>query len=100
MTRKVITLEDRSGPFQMVFRRLLRMVPDRDRNDRQLQRLLAFRLGVDGEAATREYLMRTSRDAIQSNYKGRLYDFLAGEPAGAPAVPPAAADPVDPPEPA
>jgi len=85
MPGKIITLEGRPGPFQMVFQRLMRMVPDRDKNDPQLRRLLAFRLGVDGEATTREYLMRTIRDAIQSNYKGRLYDLLAGEAAGAPA---------------
>lgn len=103
MPGKVIILENRSGPFQMVFQRLMRMVPDRDKNDPQLRRLLAFRLGVDGEASTREYLMRIIRDAIQNNYNGRLYDLLASE---APAVPfpphiaPPPSEPIDPPEPA
>ena len=77
MSDKVISLDKRPGPFQMVFQRILRMVPDRDKNDPQLRRLLAFRLSVDGEASTREYLMRAIRDAIQRNHTGRLYEFLS-----------------------
>jgi hypothetical protein len=41
-----------------------------------LQRLLAFRLRIDGESSTREYLMRKIRDMIQSSFKGSLYEFL------------------------
>jgi hypothetical protein len=52
------------------------MVPDRDKDDIDLKRLLAFRLRVDGEAATSEYLMRKVRDMIQCAFRGRLYDFL------------------------
>ena len=71
MSDKVISLDNRPGPFQMIFQRIMRMVPDRDRSDPQLRRLLAFRLSLDGEDATRAYLMRTIRDAIQENYTGR-----------------------------
>jgi hypothetical protein len=73
---KVISIETMSGPYQMLLDNILRMVPDRDRGDVDLQRLLAFRLRIDGESATREYLMRKIRDMIQTAHKGRLYDFL------------------------
>jgi hypothetical protein len=73
---KVIIIEELSGPVSTMLRNLLRRVPDRDRNDRALQRLLAFRLRIDGEGPTREYLMRNIREMIQCRYNGRLYDFL------------------------
>ncbi len=95
MSDKVISLDNRPGPFQMVFQRVLRMVPDRDRDDPQLRRLLAFRLSVDGEDATRAYLMRTIRDAIQENYTGRLYERMV-HGAGATDPPAPFADPPEP----
>jgi len=64
MTDKVITIEDQDGPYQALFQKILRMVPDRDRNDKNLQRLLAFRLRIDGEAALSEYLINKIREAI------------------------------------
>ena len=76
MTDKVITIEDQNGPYQAVFQKILRMVPDRDRNDKNLQRLLAFRLRIDGEAALSEYLIHKIREAIKCAYTGKLYDFL------------------------
>ena len=76
MADKIIHLEKEPGPFQALLQRVLRMVPDRDRGDPNLQRLIAFRLRVDGESATREYLIRKIRDAIQCAYHGSLYDFL------------------------
>ncbi|MGD2269445.1 MAG: hypothetical protein PVI06_03520 [Desulfobacterales bacterium] len=76
MTDKIITLEDRGGPFQMVFRRTLRMVPERDKEDKKLQRLIAFRLKIDGESATTEYLIRKINEAIKCAYTGSFYDFL------------------------
>ena len=62
--------------FQIVFQRLLRMVPDREKGNKNLQRLLAFRLEVDGEAATVEYLMRHIRDYIKCDQRLSLYDYL------------------------
>ncbi len=76
MTGKVISIEEREGPFQMIFQRTMRMVPERDRGDKDIQRLIAFRLQQDGEAATNEYLIRKIRDMIQCGYTGRLYDYL------------------------
>ena len=73
---KVISIESTSGPFQALLKNVLRMVPDRDKDDLELQRLLAFRLRIDGEGPTREYLIRKIRDMIQCAYHGRLYDFI------------------------
>ena len=76
MTDKVISIEDDEGPFQMVFQRVMRMVPDRDKHDKKLQRLIAFRLKIDGEAAISEYLISKIKEAIQCSYTGSLYDYL------------------------
>lgn len=76
MTGNVIAIEEREGPFQIVFQRLMRMVPDREKSNKNLQRLLAFRLKVDGEAATVEYLVRNIRDYIRCGNHGGLYEFL------------------------
>jgi len=76
MSDKLITIEEQSGPFQTVFRRIMRMVPDRDKNDKNLQRLLAFRLKKDGEAVLSEFLIRKIRETIKCAYTGSLYEFL------------------------
>ena len=76
MSDKLITIEEQGGPFQAVFQRIMRMVPDRDKDDKNLQRLLAFRLRVDGEAALSEYLIRKIRETIKCAYTGSLYYFL------------------------
>jgi hypothetical protein len=73
---KVISIEELGGQLHMMLRNVLRMVPERDQADVALQRLLAFRLRIDGESATREYLIRNIRDMIQCRYHGRLYEFL------------------------
>ena len=76
MTDNIITIDSVDGPDQMILQRIWRMVPDRDKDDLDLKRLLAFRLRVDGEAATSEYLIRNIRDMVQCAFGGRLYDFL------------------------
>ena len=76
MPEKVIAIENRNGPFKMLFQRIMRVVPDKDKNDKNLQRLLAFRLETSGEAATVEYLIRKIRDLIHCSYRGSLYHFL------------------------
>ena len=79
MTQKVIAIEEKDGPLRAMLQNLMRMVPDRDRDDVSLQRLLAFRLHLDGEAALKEYLMTKIRAAAQCAYTGRLYDFLRND---------------------
>jgi hypothetical protein len=76
MSDKIVTIEEQEGPFQMAFQRVLRMVPDRDKHDKKLQRLIAFRLRIDGEAAISEYLMKKIRETIKCSYSGSLYDYL------------------------
>ena len=76
MSDKLISLEEQDGPFQAVFQRVMRMVPDRDKNDKNLQRLLAFRLKLDGEAVLNEFLIRKIRETIKCAYTGSLYEFL------------------------
>jgi hypothetical protein len=79
MTQKVIAIEEKDGPLRAMLQDMLRMVPDRDRDDVNLQRLLAFRLHLDGEVALKEYLMTKIRAAAQCAYTGSLYDFLRND---------------------
>ncbi len=76
MPDKVIAIENLEGPYRTIFQKVMKMVPDRDKNDKNLQRLIAFRLRTDGEAATREYLINKIRDIIQCGYTGSFYDFI------------------------
>jgi len=76
MSDKLINIEEQEGPFKTLLQRFLRMVPERDKNDKNLQRLLAFRLRIDGEAVLSEYLIRKIRETIKCAYTGSLYDFL------------------------
>ncbi len=76
MPGKVIAIEESDGPFRLVFQRIMRMVPDRDRDDKNLQRLIAFRLKNDGEAATSGYLIRKIRELVRCAYRGSFYEFI------------------------
>ena len=76
MDTKLITIENRSGPFRPIFQRVMRMVPDRDKNDKRLQRMLAFRLINDGEAETTAYLVRNIRHFIRRPDPISFFDFL------------------------
>ncbi|MCG6911223.1 MAG: hypothetical protein LJE94_14015 [Deltaproteobacteria bacterium] len=76
MPADVIHIEEQEGPFLSILQRIMRMVPEKDRNDGNLQRLIAFRLRLDGEIATREYLFEKIREVIQCAYTGTLYDYL------------------------
>ena len=76
MSNKLISIEAQEGEFKVVLQRVLRMVPDRDKDDKKLQRLIAFRLKIDGEAAISEYLLQKIREMIKCSYTGSLYDYL------------------------
>ena len=76
MADKVISIEQQDGPFQKAFQRVMRMVPDRDKQDKKLQRLIAFRLRIDGEATLSEYLIKKIKTAIECSYRGSMYDYL------------------------
>lgn len=79
MPGEIIHIEEKEGPFLDILKRVMRMVPEKDRNDVHLQRLIAFRLRVDGEVATREYLLNKIREVIQCAYTGSLYDYLKND---------------------
>ena len=76
MTDKIIAIEQQDGPFQMAFQRIMRLVPERDKQDKKLQRLIAFRLRIDGEAKLSEYLVKKIKEAIKCSYSGSMYDYL------------------------
>ncbi len=42
MPDNVIAIEKFEGPFKKIFQNVMRMVPDRDKNDENLQRLIDF----------------------------------------------------------
>ena len=79
MPGDIYHIEEQEGPFLDILQRVMRMVPEKDRNDVNLQRLIAFRLKVDGEVATREYLLEKIREVIQCAYTGSLYDYLKND---------------------
>jgi hypothetical protein len=76
MSDKIISIEEQKGPLQMAFQRIMRMVPERDKQDKKLQRLIAFRLRLDGEAALSEYLIKKIKETIKCSYSGSLYNYL------------------------
>jgi hypothetical protein len=79
MTGEIIHIEEQEGPFLDILQRVMRMVPEKDRNDVNLQRLIAFRLRIDGEVVIREYLLEKIREVIQCAYTGSLYDYLKND---------------------
>ena len=93
MTDKIIAIEQQDGPFQNAFQRIMRMVPDRDKHDKKLQRLIAFRLKIDGEAALSEYLIEKIKMAIKCSYSGSMYDYLKDDMAEKECESPDAAEP-------
>ncbi len=76
MPRKIIVLQDRQDPLKGMLQRIMRLIPDREKRDKKLQHLLAFRLKNDGETVTREYLIRNIKEIIQCSYTGSFYDFI------------------------
>lgn len=94
MAPKLIAIENRSGSFRPVFQRVMRMVSDRDKNDKRLQRMLAFRVINDGEAATASYLIHKIRSFVHLPAPKSFYEFLVdGEDHEFPPFPPLDGDP-------
>jgi len=76
MSEKIFNIENQQGPFQTNFQRMMRLVPEKDKSDKKLQRLIAFRLKIDGETAAGEYLIQKLRQVIQCGYTGSFYEFI------------------------
>jgi hypothetical protein len=95
MAAELIPIEEALGSDLRMLVRLMRLVPDRDKDDDCLRRLVAIRLLKDGEKRTQAFLLTQIRKMIQSAYTGRLYDFIrddarqgAASGDGAPTDPP------------
>jgi len=76
MTADIIDIEDHDKALRAVLEKVMQMVPEKDRQDQSLQRIIAFRLKLDGETTTRAYLVKKIEEIIQCAYTGSLYDFL------------------------
>ena len=76
MAAELISIEETLGGDLRMLTRLMRLVPDKDKDDECLRRLVAFRLVKDGEKPTQAFLLAKIRKMIQSAYTGRLYDFI------------------------
>lgn len=79
MPEKVVALEQLEGVFQEDLMKLMILVPPKQKDDRNLQRLIAFRMKLDGFEVTRDYLVRKIREANKCAYEGRLYDYLKND---------------------
>jgi hypothetical protein len=76
MSAELISIEETLGSDLRMLIRLMRLVPEKDKDDDCLRRLVAFRLLKDGEKRTQAFLLTKIRRMIQSAYTGRLYDFI------------------------
>jgi hypothetical protein len=76
MTQKVIFPETMYGDGSRSFQRLMDLVPAEDRADIKLKRFLVFRMKIDGEDATRAFLMNGIAHARESAFNGTLYEYL------------------------
>ena len=76
MTADIINIEDRDDALHAILDRVMLLVPEKDKQDLNLQRIIAFRLKLDGEPETRAYLVKKIEEIIQCAYTGSLYEFL------------------------
>ena len=76
MTADIINIEDRDDALHDTIKRVMLLVPEKDKQDLNLQRIIAFRLKLDGEPETRAYLVKKIEEVIQCAYTGSLYEFL------------------------
>ena len=79
MSSKLIRIENRAGYAHGSLQKLMRLVPEKDQSDQNLRRLIAFRLHLDGEASTTEYLVTKIREVVRCAYRGSLLDFLRND---------------------
>ena len=76
MTADIINIEDRDDALHAILDRVMLLVPEKDKQDLNLQRIIAFRLKLDGESETRAYLVKKIEETIKCAYTGSLYEFL------------------------
>jgi hypothetical protein len=76
MAADIINIQDRDDVLHALLERVMLLVPEKDKQDLNLQRIIAFRLKLDGETETRAYLVKKIEETLQCNYTGSLYEFL------------------------
>ena len=76
MPSNIIFPEGIEGPLHNPFIHLMDLIPEEQRTDKKLQRLIAFRLKLDGEDPTRAYILKKIEHATECRYTGDLYDFM------------------------
>ena len=54
----------------------MRMVPDRNKNDKKSSKIVGLSLRIDAGAALSEYLIHKIKVIFKYAYTGKLYDFL------------------------
>lgn len=83
MTQKVIFPENLIGEDLEQLQRLMGILPPKDRSDAKLKRFLVFRLRIDGEETTRNYLLKGLSRYRETAFKGSLYEYLSDGGGGA-----------------
>ena len=76
MAADIINIQDRDDVLHAILERVMLLVPEKDKQDLNLQRIIALRLKLDGEPETRAYLVKKIEEIIQCAYTGSLYEFL------------------------
>ena len=76
MPSNIIFPEGIEGPHHDAFIKLMALLPEEQRSDIKLQRLIAFRLKLDGEDLARAYILNKIEHAEACQYEGNLYDFM------------------------
>lgn len=76
MADSIIPIEDHFSEKRPDLKKLLKLVPPKQRDDTDLQRLILFRLSLDSFASTRAYLVDKIRAADRCKFNGRLFDYL------------------------
>lgn len=79
MSDNIISLEDHPGTNPKDLKKLLLLISPDQRDDVELQRLMLFRMKLDGFDRTRSYLVEKLRDAEACGFKGRLFDYLKND---------------------
>jgi len=81
MSADIIPIEEHPAMRSEDLKKLLLLVPPKQRDDIDLQRLILFRLKLDGLDSTRAYLVEKFRAADSCGFSGRLYDYLKDDTA-------------------
>ena len=77
MTQNIIFPENLAGDELLSFQRLMALVPPEAQSDIKLKRFLVFRMKIDGEETTRNYLLDGLQEVREKAFPGSLYEYLS-----------------------